>query len=413
VKCKISIFAAIATAIGFSACEEQKKPVIPPQKVEVVTVAQKDVPIYMEWVGTLDGYVNAKIQAQVTGYLLKQNYKEGLPVKKGDLMFEIDPRQYKAKLEQAQGDLAQAKADQVRTSQNVARYRPLAQESAISQQELEDTIQQDEAAKAKVESCQAAVDQAALDLSFCKIISPIDGLAGFANAQIGDLMSPGGSPLTTVSTIDPIKVYFVASEQSYLNYIRERPTPQARAKNERELELELILADGKAYPLKGKFLDIDRQVDQKTGTLTLTGLFKNPNLILRPGQFAKVRAVTRMEKGALLVPQRSVTELQGNYQVAVVGPDNKVNILTVKMGDRIGQDWIVKDGLKPGDRVVSEGVQRVRQGMEVVPEEPGARIPAAAEPIPNDIPDPGQKPDAGSKPASEAKPEPAPKKPSA
>lgn len=392
-------------AAGFSACLEQKRPEIPPQKVEVVSVQEKDVPIYMEWVGTLDGFVNAKIQAQVTGYLMKQNYKEGLPVKKGDLMFEIDPRQYQAKLDQAKGDLAEAKAEQVRTSQNVARYRPLAQESAISQEELDDAVQSDLSAQAKVQAAQAAVEQAALNLGFCRITSPIDGLAGFANAQIGDLMSPNGNPLTTVSTIDPIKVYFVTSEQNYLAYIRERPTAAERTKNEKELELELILADGKPFPIKGRFLDADRQVDQKTGTLTLTGLFANPNLILRPGQFAKVRAVTRLEKGALLVPQRSVTELQGNYQVAVIGEGDKVDIRTVKMGERVGQEWIVKDGLKNGDRVISEGVQRVRQDMTVIPVEPGTPIPASSEPLPGDIKDTNPQP--ASKPAA------APKKPAA
>lgn len=403
VKNNFFLLAALVLAAGLSACFKPPHREIPPQKVEVVEVEQKDVPIYMEWVGTLDGYVNAKIQAQVTGYLLKQEYKEGMPVKKGELMFEIDPRQYQAKLDQAKGDLSEAKAEQVRTSQNVARYRPLAQESAISQEELDDAVQSDLSAQAKVQAAQAAVEQAALNLSFCRIISPIDGLAGFANAQIGDLMSPNGTALTTVSTINPIKVYFVTSEQNYLAYIRERPTAAARAKNEKELELELILADGKPFPSKGKFLDADRQVDVKTGTLTLTGLFENPNLILRPGQFAKVRAVTRIDKGALLVPQRAVTELQGSYQVAVVGPDNKVDIRTVKMGDRVEQNWIVKDGLKAGEKIISEGVQRVKQGSEVVPVPPGTPIPAMARPAAGEKEKSGEAPKpspSGGKPTS-------------
>jgi membrane fusion protein (multidrug efflux system) len=372
----------IASVILLSSlgCGKSEQPQARPPEVEVVQVEQKDVPIWNDWVGTLDGFVNAQIKPQVTGYLLRQTYKEGSFVKKGQLLFEIDPRTFQAALDQAkaqranaEGQLAQAEANQVKAQLDVNRYTPLAKEQAVSQQDLDNAVQgnvaaqaQVRAAKAQIDAARAQVDAAQLNLSFTRIVSLIDGIVGIAQAQIGDLVGPT-SLLTTVSTLDPIKVYFPVSERGYLDYVKENPDAAKRAAEESQLALELVLADGSHYPNKGSFSFADRQVDVKTGTLRLQGLFPNPGNILRPGQFARVRAVTKTRRGALLVPQRAVTELQGGYQVAVVGKDNKIEIRPVKVGERIGPQWIIEAGLKPGERVVAEGIQRVKAGMTVNP----------------------------------------------
>src|SRR5438552_12692971 len=377
-----SVWQVIATVIllGSVGCGKSDQPQARPPEVEVVQVEQKDVPIWNEWVGTLEGLVNAQIKPQVTGYLLRQTYQEGSFVRKGQLLFEIDPRTFQAALDQAkaqranaEGQLAQAQANQVKAQLDVNRYVPLVKEQAVTQQDLDNAIQanvaaqaQVRAAKAQIDAARAQVDAAQLNLGFTRIVSQIDGIAGIAQAQIGDLVGPT-SLLTTVSTLDPIKVYFPVSEKGYLNYIKENPDAAKRAEQERQLGLEMILADGSRYPHEGSFSFADRQVDVKTGTLRLQGLFPNPGNILRPGQFARVRAVTKTRRGALLVPQRAVTELQGSYQVAVVGKDNKVEIRPVKVGERTGSQWVVDAGLKPGERVIAEGIQRVRQGMTVNP----------------------------------------------
>jgi len=382
VRRRSSVWQVIASVILLISlgCGKSEPPQARPPEVEVVQVEQKDVPIWNEWVGTLEGLVNAQIKPQVLGYLLRQTYKEGSFVKKGQLLFEIDPRTFQAALDQAkaqranaEGQLAQAEANQVKTQLDVNRYTPLAKEQAVTQQDLDNAIQanvaaqaQVRAAKAQIDAARAQVDSAQLNLGFTRIVSQIDGIAGIAQAQIGDLVGPT-SLLTTVSTLDPIKVYFPVSEKGYLNYIKENPDAVKRAEQERQLGLEMILADGSLYPHEGSFSFADRQVDVKTGTLRLQGLFPNPGNILRPGQFARVRAITTTKKGALLVPQRAVTELQGGYQVAVVGKDNKVSIRPVKVGERVGSLWIVQDGLKPGERVVAEGIQRVHADMTVSP----------------------------------------------
>src|SRR5438094_3002073 len=372
----------IATVIllGSVGCGKAEPPQARPPEVEVVQVEQKDVPIWNEWVGTLEGLVNAQIKPQVLGYLLRQTYKEGSFVRKGELLFEIDPRTFQAALDQAKaqranggGQVARAEANQVKTELDVNRYTPLAKEQAVSQQDLDNAVQgnvaaqaQVRAAKAQIDAARTQVDAAQLNLGFTRIVSQIDGIAGIAQAQIGDLVRPT-SLLTTVSTLDPIKVYFPVSEKGYLNYIKENPDAAKRAEQERQLGLEMILADGSRYPHEGSFSFADRQVDVKTGTLRLQGLFPNPGNILRPGQFARVRAVTKTRRGALLVPQRAVAELQGSYQVAVVSKDNKVEIRPVKVGERVGTEWIIEQGLKPHERVVAEGIQRVRAGMTVNP----------------------------------------------
>jgi membrane fusion protein (multidrug efflux system) len=347
--------------------------------VEVVTVVQKDVPIVREWVGTTDGLVNAKINAQVQGYLIKQNYQEGSVVKKGKVLFEIDPRPFQAALEQAKGQLAISEGQMYTAKANLEKIRPLAAVNAVSKKDLDDAIGREASARAAVQASKAAVSKADIDLSFTKITSPIDGIAGIAKAQMGDLVgNPGGPELTTVSTLDPIKVYIPISEQEYMRFSRE-----AEAKGNSESKgsnLELILADGRVFPHKGRVYFADRQVDERTGTIKIATLFPNPGNILRPGQFAKIRALIETQKGALLVPQRAVNELQGRFQVAVVGPDNKVDLRWVKVGERAGPLWVIDEGLKPGERVIVEGIQKVRAGMPVTPKPFQDGPPAGAEP---------------------------------
>jgi membrane fusion protein (multidrug efflux system) len=376
----------------------------PPAAVEVVTVEQRDIPISREWIGTLDGYVNAAIKAQVNGYLLRQNYIEGSFVKKDQLLFEIDPRPFQAAVDQATGQLAQAngqlaqakaqlvqaraqlgsaEANQRRTQLDAERYIPLAKEQAVTQQELDNATQnnlaaveqvkasqaaietakaQIEASQAGVEAARAAVETAKYNLGFTRLTSPIDGIAGVATSQVGALVGPSSAAVTTVSTLDPVRANFTVSEQEYLSFTRQSGIEVSK------LPLDLILSDGSVYGKKGKFFFADREVNQATGSIQLTALFPNPANILRPGQYAKVRAVLGVKQGALLVPQRAVTELQGSYQVAVVDAQNKVSIATVKPGDRVGTLWIINEGLKPGDRVIAEGVQKVGPGATVVPQ---------------------------------------------
>lgn len=349
--------------------------------VLVVEVERKDVPVYGEWIGTLDGYSNADVRAQVTGYLSRQAYQEGSFVKQGQLLFEIDPRPFQAALDQAQGQLAQAKASlanaeavQVRTQLDVNRYTPLAKEQAASQQDLDNSVQNNLAAKANVETAkaqiqtyEAAVENARINLGFTRLIAPIDGVAGQAELQVGALVNPSSGPVTSVSTLDPIKVYFTVGEPQYLAWRKRYPTESSRQEADKNLRLELILADGSTYAHTGTFYFADRQVNQSTGAIRLAGLFPNPGNILRPGGYGRVRAVIRNQQGALLVLQRAVTELQGSYQVAVVDGENKVAIRTVSLGESIGSQWIVTQGLNAGERVVAEGVQKVRPGMRVNP----------------------------------------------
>ena len=349
--------------------------------VEVVQVEQKDVPILGEWIGTLDGFTNADVIAQVSGYLQRQGYQEGAFVRKGQLLFEIDPRPFQASLDQAEGQLAQAKAAlanaqavQGRTELDVNRYAPLAKEQAASQQDLDNAVQNNLAAKAtvatanaQIRTAQAAVETARINLDFTRLIAPIDGIAGQAQLQVGALVNPSSGPVTSVSTVDPIKVYFTVSESEYLDWNRRFPTENTREAARKSLRLELILADGTAYTHEGTVYFADRQVNQGTGAIRIAGLFPNPGNILRPGGYGKIRAAVRVQQGALLVPQRAVSELQGGYQVAAIDSENKVSIRTVKVGERVGANWIIAEGLKRGDRVVAEGVQKVRPGMQVNP----------------------------------------------
>ena len=393
--------ALLATA----ACTTRTSAASPPPapEVRVATVEQRDVPTYHEWIGTLDGMVNAAIRAEVTGYLLSQSYAEGSFVRKGQSLFEIDARPFQAALDQAQGQLSQARgqvaqaraqlaqaeaqlaqsmASQKRTQLDVDKYTPLVAMQAVTQQDYDNAAQNNIAAKAQieaskaaaetaraqieasnaaVESAQAAVEAAKVNTGFTHLASPIDGIAGRAQVQVGNLVSPASGVITTVSTLDPIKANFTVGEQEYLSLTRDGGNDLAK------LQLELILADGGTYPQKGNFSFADRQVDPSTGAIQLTGLFPNPGNRLRPGQYGKVRAVVGTSAGALLIPQRAVTELQGAYQVAVVDDKNAVSIRQVKVGEQIGTMWVIADGLKPGERVIADGGQNARPGMQVDP----------------------------------------------
>jgi len=435
-----TIIAIGLVIIGVIAAVRSNKPAQAaprPLDVEVVRVEPEDVPVYSEWIGTTEGMVNADIKAQVTGYLLRQNYQEGSFVKKGQLLFEIDPRPFQAILDQATGQvaqfqgqleqansqvlqaeaqvaqansqllqsqaqLAQAQANQVKAQLDVNKYAPLAEQQAVTQQDYDNAVQVNVVAKAQVEAARAGVETARaqlraasaqigtakaaiatakgqienaraavrtaeLNLGFTSIISPIDGIAGIAQAQVGNLISTTSAPLTTVSTVDPIKVFFTLSEQQYLNFNKRNLIEARRGASVVQIELELILADGTDYPQKGSFFFADRQVDQKTGAIRMAGIFPNPGNVLRPGQFGRVRAVTATKTGALLVPQRAVSELQGSYQVAVVGGDKKIEMRPVKVGERTGSKWIIEDGLKAGETVVVEGTQKVKPGAVVNP----------------------------------------------
>jgi len=418
-----ALLVLVAILLASTGCSSQTSgaAAAAPLEVEVSQVQQRDVPIYSEWIGTLDGFVNADIKAQVTGYLLEQAYQEGSFVKKGQLLFQIDPRPFQAALDLAQGQQAQtegqlaqaraelaqaeaqvavAEANQRRTQLDVDRYTPLAQQQAITQQDLDNATQNNLAAKAQVQSAQAQVataraqiiaanaavqsakasaESAQINLGFTHLTSPIDGIPGIAQQQVGSLVSPASPTITTVSTLDPIRAYFTVAEQEYLDFHRRYSTPDTLNAKRKELRLELILADGTVYGQAGTFYFADRQVDVRTGAIRVAGLFPNPGNSLRPGQYGRVRTSLRMQPGALLVPQRAVNELQGIYQIAVVDSDNKVNIRTIKVGDRVGTEWLISDGLRPGERVVAEGIQKVRQGMQVKPKPYAASNQAAAQ----------------------------------
>ncbi len=351
--------------LALAACEKHAPPAPPAPVVQVAEVAQRDVPIYMEWIGALDGNVNAVIRPQVTGYLIKQHYREGDLVKKGQLLFEIDARTFEAALQEAKGVRAQKQARVDTTSANLARIKPLAAKNAVSQKDLDDATGAYQSSRAELEAADANMQTAKLNLGFTKITSPVTGIAGIAKAQIGDLLSPSSpTELTTVSVVDPIKVYFNISEREYLKVAN---AALASGKKTENVPLELILVDGSTYPHEGKVAVLNRQVDVNTGTFKVAALFPNPNNLLRPGQYGKVRATMSVAKGALLVPQRAVTEMQGKYLVAVVGADNKVDVRPVSVGERIGSEWLIAEGLKPGERIVVEGTQKARPGITVDP----------------------------------------------
>ena len=347
----------------------------PPPDVLVTEVAQKDVPVYTEAIGTLNGVINATIRPQVQGYVLARNYKEGDVVQAGQQLFQIDPRQFQAALDQAAGDLAKAQALLVKTQIDVKRYTPLAKEGAVSQQELDNALQANQANQASVDTAKAAVAQARLNLEWTKVTSPIMGVSGIALSQIGNLVSPT-TEMTTVSQLDPIKVIFPVAEQMYLRLARARAKDDGQGEKGRKGALELILADGSTYLHRGTVTVVGREVDPRTGTLTIEGQFPNPENILRPGGYAKVRAVIDNLSQAMVVPQAAIQNFQGTDQVAVVTPENKVEIRNVTTGPRSGTDWVILDGVHPGDHVIVEGLQKVRGGMTVAPKPFVAPTPA-------------------------------------
>jgi membrane fusion protein (multidrug efflux system) len=364
------LLAVVSSTVG---CRNTKAALaIPIPEVEVASVVQKDVPIFSEWVATLDGYVNAHIQPQVTGYIIRQSYKEGSFVRKGQILFQIDPRPFRAVLDQANAQLAQAQAQLAKTAMDVDRDTPLARERAIAQSQLDNDIQANRAAKAAVKAAEAQVEQAQLNLEFTEVKSLVDGMAGIAQVQIGNLVNPT-TVLTSVSKINPIKAYFSISEQEYIHFADRINADTQRETPANGPPFELILADGSVYPHKGTGLLANRQMDVSTGSIQIVCSFPNPQNFLRPGQFGRLRAAPEVRRGALLVPQKAVSELQGSYQVAVVGADNKVSIRAVKAGDRVGPMWIVEGGVKPGEQVVVEGLQKVQNGGTVKVKQPQAK----------------------------------------
>lgn len=348
-----------------------------PPRVEISTVTQRDVPVYQEWVGILDGMVNAQIHAQVTGYLIRRNYEEGQLVKKDQLLYEIDPRTFQATLDGAVSTLAREAARLKTAKLDLDRIQRLLPERAVSVRDRDNALGRVMAGEAEVLTAKAAIHSAELDLGFTKIRSPITGIIGLSTAQLGDLVGPGSanqSALTTVSQVDPIRAYIPLSEQDYMRLANRGGNPPRHSPS-----LELILADGSRYARPGKFLAADRQVDVTTGTIKVAVVFPNPGHILRPGQFARIRARLKVKAAALLVPQRAVTELQGGFQVAVVKPDNTVDIRAVTPAERVDSLWVIDAGLQPGESVVTEGVQKVRQGIEVTPQ---ATPPDTGPPLP-------------------------------
>jgi len=355
--------------VTLAGCKGKAPAGVPPAlSVQVVKAVQQDVPVYGDWVATLDGYVNAQIQPEVSGYLVQQLYREGSYVQKGQVLFQIDPQTFQAVLDQARAQLAQAQAHLALAEINVKRDTPLVEQHAVAQTQLDAETADERQSKAAVQAAEAAVETAQINLNFTHVRSLTDGIAGIATTQVGNLVSPG-TPLTAVSKVNPIKVYFPISEQEYMRFSGESTknsggTAPSRAK---ALELQLELADGTKYPHKGKVIFVDRQVDPQTGTIRLVAAFPNPGNILRPGQFGRVHAATAVNRSAILVPQRCVTELQGTYQVAVINGSNKVSVRTVKVGERVGSLWIIESGVNAGEQVISEGNAKVQDGMTVSP----------------------------------------------
>lgn len=380
------IVASIIAALAIASCSRkspQADPVVP--EVGVTTVKPHDVPRVLERVATLDGFINANINAQVQGYIISRDYKEGSVVKKGDLLFQIDPRPFEAALAQAKGTLAKDQANQAKADADEKRALDLFNKKVISEQERDTAIAAARSSRANVEADQAAVKQAELNLGYTRITSPIDGVAAIATAQVGDLVGPSTGALTSVSQLDPIKAVVTAGEGPFSDFISRHPDPEERQRYVNTLDFELILGNGEVYPHKGKFYALDRNLDPKTGSIRYEVTFPNRGNNLRPGQFGKVRFVADTKKDALVVPQEAVNELQGSFQVAVVGEDNKVSIRPVKMGEKIGALWEVTDGLRPGDRVVVQGIQKAREGTVVKTKEwtaPAQQIASDGSPAP-------------------------------
>lgn len=375
--------ALLTSLVLLAACDPGQPPAPSPPEVLVVEAAARDVPLIYEWLGTTEGFVDASVRAQVSGYLIARDYREGQLVKKGDLLFRIDPRPFQAALDQAQGQLASARATLERERLDVVRYTPLVKQGAVSQQEYDNAVQNDRGAQASVQAAQAAVEAAKINLGFTEIRSPLDGIVGVAQAQLGDFVGPSSAqPLTAVSQLDPIRVSFPVSEQEYLHFA-PRVQEALRVGHFREGLLELVLADGSVYPHRGTGYPAGLGVDPRTGTITVKGVFPNPGYLLRTGQYARVRVETDVLKGALVVPQRALIDLQGRKQLAVVGPDDKVEVRSVEVGPTWGGVVVIEKGVAAGERVIVEGTQKAQPGMVVAPK------PAPPDPAPSPSTDAG------------------------
>ena len=378
-KFTVLIIVLICLSLSLGCSRKQSKAAPNAPEVLVTVVTPKDVPDVRESVATLDGLVNATITPRVSGHIISQDYKEGTAVKKGDPLFQIDPRPFEQALAQAKATLEKAQATQLKADQDQKRALELFSRKVTSEQERDTALQAAAASKGDTEADQAAVKSAELNLEYTKITAPIDGIAGFVTAQVGDLVGPSSGPLTTISQVDPIKAVVTAGEQGFTEFVTRYPDPAKREERLRNFEFELILGNGAVYPQKGKFYALDRNIDARTGSIRFEVTFPNPGNLLRPGQFGRVRVVYDTRKGALLVPEEAVTELQGNYQVAVVGDDNKASIQPVKVGQRFGGMWEITEGLKSGERVIVQGAQKVQEGTAVTAKlwAPPTQTPAA------------------------------------
>jgi membrane fusion protein (multidrug efflux system) len=357
----------IGLLAGLVSCGKKEAASAAPPEVLVMPAATRDVPVYREWIGTIDGSENAEVRAQVEGRLIKRSYEEGSIVKKGDPLFEIDPRTYEAEVAQAKSNLEQGKAAAVAAKAEAEREQKLFDQKVVSVQEYTNKTQLNEASQAKVKALEAALEDAQVKLGYCHITSPVEGIAGLAKAQVGNLVGAGGSntELTGVSTLDPAKLIFPVSESEYLLYHKRAEETLNKPVDQRPETIELILADGSTFPNKARLLAVDRQVNQSTGTIEITALVRNPGCLLRPGFYAQARVVAEVLKDAVVVPQRAVSEVQGSYQLGVIGPDGKAEIRPVKVGVRSGTDWVISSGLKAGEKVVVEGLQKIKAGAPV------------------------------------------------
>lgn len=353
----------LLVAAGCSRKQAQVAP--PPPEVVVATVVPRDIPVVREGVATLEGFVTANINAQVQGYLISRDYKEGSMVKKGDLLFQIDPRPFEATLAQAQGNLATQQANFAKADADIKRAMNLFREKVISEQERDTYINSASATKASVQAAEAAVKSAEINLGYTKIIAPIDGIVGIASAHVGDLVGPGTGTLTAISQVDPIKATVSLGETSFTDMLTKYPNPEERERHLKELQFDLILGNGSRYAHKGEFYAQDRNIDVKTGAIKMELTFPNPGNVLRPGQFGKVRTTIELAKGALVIPQEAVNELQGQQIVGVLGSDNTVSMRPVKMGERDGALWQVLEGLKAGEKVAVQGIMKTQPGMKV------------------------------------------------
>ena len=363
-----TLLVCVFMAIVLTGCEQKVQGPPPAIPVSVITLEQRDVPVYSEWVGQTRGGEEVEIRSRVEGYIDRVVYQQGTYVRRGQVLYVIDPLQYAANVNVASGQLAEAEANLARAEQDVARYTPLVEQNAISRQEYETAVQMAKASRAAVQAMRGGVQKAQVELGYCTVTAPIDGLAGKTTVEVGDLVSRSTSvPMTTVSKLDPIRVNFSMSEVEWLRIVKKRRQQDAATKNQ-PIPLQLILADKSIHPYLGEASVIDNAIDPQTGTIMIVALFPNPEGIVRPGQFARVRASLEQARGAIVVPQRAISELQGTQDVAVVDPkSNAISMRPVVISHRVGATYVIEAGLKAGETIVYEGLQKVRDGATVAP----------------------------------------------